>query len=83
MTEEQRQELARKVLDGLTEREAKVLQLHLGLGGETKKHTLAEIGELFGVTRERIRQIKAKAIKKLRHPSRTKDLLVFLDEFET
>lgn len=73
--------LTRQVLDGLTDREAKVLQMRFGMG-DGSQYTLEEVGKNFNVTRERIRQIEAKALKKLRHPSRTKDLLVFLDEYE-
>lgn len=56
-----------KVLDSLTEREAQILKLRYGLGGENK-HTLKELGEIFGITRERIRQIQKGALRKLRHP---------------
>ena len=68
-----------KVLDTLTERERKVLELRYGLkDGRTR--TLEEVGKVFGVTRERIRQIEAKALRKLRHPSRAKILKPYLDE---
>lgn len=67
-----------KVLDALTEREAKVLQMRFGIGMNTD-HTLEEVGKQFDVTRERIRQIEAKALRKLRHPSRSSHLRSFLD----
>ncbi len=66
------------VLDSLTEREAKVLQMRFGIGMNTD-HTLEEVGKQFDVTRERIRQIEAKALRKLRHPSRSDHLRSFLD----
>ena len=65
------------VMQTLTERERKVLILRYGLDGETPK-TLEEVGKIFNVTRERIRQIEAKALRKLRHPSRLKKLDGFL-----
>lgn len=61
------------ILKELTPREAKVLQLRYGLG-DNRPHTLEEVGKEFNVTRERIRQIEAKALRKLRHPSRSKKL---------
>ncbi|EKE05675.1 MAG: hypothetical protein ACD_19C00182G0003 [uncultured bacterium] len=67
-----------EVLGTLTEREAKVLKLRFGLEG-TKQMTLEEVGKVFGVTRERIRQIEAKALRKLKHPSRRKKLQDYLD----
>jgi len=67
-----------KVLDSLDPREAEVLSLRFGLNGGDPK-TLEEVGKIFGVTRERIRQIEAKAIRKLRHPARRKGLKDFLD----
>jgi len=67
-----------EVLGTLTEREAKVLRLRFGLEG-TKQMTLEEVGKVFGVTRERIRQIEAKALRKLKHPSRRKKLQDYLD----
>lgn len=67
-----------EVLDSLDSREKEVLILRFGLKGEAPK-TLEEVGRVFGVTRERIRQIEAKAIRKLRHPSRRKGLKDFLD----
>lgn len=67
------------VLDTLTDREENVLRLRFGLeDGRTR--TLEEVGRVFGVTRERIRQIEAKALRKLRHPSRSKQLKDFMDE---
>lgn len=80
--EETSKELLREsieeVLDSLDEREAKVLSLRFGLMGETPK-TLEEVGKIFNVTRERIRQIEAKALRKLRHPSRRKKLQDYLE----
>ncbi len=67
-----------EVLDSLTEREAKVLTLRFGLE-DGRPRTLEEVGQEFKVTRERIRQIEAKALRKLRHPSRSKKLKDFLD----
>ena len=67
-----------EVLSSLDEREAKVLSLRFGLMGETPK-TLEEVGKIFAVTRERIRQIEAKALRKLRHPSRRKKLQDYLE----
>ena len=67
-----------EVLAGLTERERKVLELRFGLM-DGRSRTLEEVGKHFGVTRERIRQIEAKALRKLRHPSRSKKLKDFLD----
>ena len=71
-------ESIKKVLTTLDPREAEVLKLRFGLDGEPPK-TLEEVGKIFGVTRERIRQIEAKAIRKLRHPSRAKQLKDYLD----
>ena len=67
------------VLSSLTAREAKVLRMRFGIGMNTD-HTLEEVGKQFDVTRERIRQIEAKALRKLRHPSRSSHLKNFLDE---
>ena len=67
------------VLASLTAREAKVLRMRFGIGMNTD-HTLEEVGKQFDVTRERIRQIEAKALRKLRHPSRSSHLKNFLDE---
>ena len=66
------------VLNSLTPREAKVLRLRYGLD-DGKARTLEEVGKEFNVTRERIRQIEAKALRKLRHPSRSKRLKDFLE----
>ena len=68
----------RKVLATLTPREEKVLRMRFGIG-ERADHTLEEVGRIFSVTRERIRQIEAKALRKMRHPSRSKYLKSFLD----
>ena len=67
------------VLSSLTAREAKVLRMRFGIGMNTD-HTLEEVGKQFDVTRERIRQIEAKALRKLRHPSRSNHMKSFLDE---
>ncbi|TGD33406.1 RNA polymerase sigma factor RpoD, partial [Salmonella enterica subsp. enterica serovar Poona] len=67
------------VLAGLTAREAKVLRMRVGIGLNSA-HTLEEVGKQFDVTRERIRQIEAKALRKLRHPSRSEVLRSFLDD---
>ena len=72
-------ESTREVLAGLTAREAKVLRMRFGIDMNTD-HTLEEVGKQFDVTRERIRQIEAKALRKLRHPSRSDHLRSFLDE---
>ncbi len=77
-TEEGLQEATRGVLSGLTAREAKVLRMRFGIDMNTD-HTLEEVGKQFDVTRERIRQIEAKALRKLRHPSRSDHLRSFLD----
>jgi len=66
------------VLETLTQREAKVLRMRFGIGMNTD-HTLEEVGQQFSVTRERIRQIEAKALRKLKHPSRSRKLRSFLD----
>jgi RNA polymerase primary sigma factor len=68
----------REALEGLTPREAKVLRMRFGIEMNTD-HTLEEVGKQFDVTRERIRQIEAKALRKLRHPSRSEQLRTFLD----
>lgn len=72
-------EATRNVLNGLTPREAKVLRMRFGINMNTD-HTLEEVGKQFDVTRERIRQIEAKALRKLRHPSRSEQLRSFLEE---
>ncbi|MDZ7923042.1 MAG: RNA polymerase sigma factor RpoD [Marinagarivorans sp.] len=72
-------ESTREVLAGLTAREAKVLRMRFGIDMNTD-HTLEEVGKQFDVTRERIRQIEAKALRKLRHPSRSDHLRSFLDD---
>ncbi len=71
-------ETTQEVLEGLTAREAKVLRMRFGIDMNTD-HTLEEVGKQFDVTRERIRQIEAKALRKLRHPSRSDHLRSFLD----
>ncbi len=71
-------EVTQEMLDGLTQREAKVLRMRFGIDMNTD-HTLEEVGKQFDVTRERIRQIEAKALRKLRHPSRSEQLRAFLD----
>ena len=71
-------EQTRKVLATLTPREEKVLRMRFGISGKTD-HTLEEVGQEFAVTRERIRQIEAKALRKLRHPSRSRRLKSFMD----
>ena len=71
-------ETVRDVLSGLTPREAKVLRMRFGIDMNTD-HTLEEVGKQFDVTRERIRQIEAKALRKLRHPTRSEQLRSFLD----
>lgn len=68
----------REVLGKLTDREQKVLRMRFGIGMNTD-HTLEEVGKQFGVTRERIRQIEAKALRKLRHPSRSRELKTFAE----
>jgi len=72
------QEQTKKVLATLTPREEQVLRMRFGIG-EKSDHTLEEVGQKFAVTRERIRQIEAKALRKLRHPSRSKRLRSFVD----
>ncbi|MCM2280458.1 MAG: RNA polymerase sigma factor RpoD, partial [Bdellovibrionaceae bacterium] len=71
-------EQTRRVLATLTPREEKVLRMRFGIGEESD-HTLEEVGQDFNVTRERIRQIEAKALRKLRHPSRSNKLKAFID----
>ena len=72
-------EATQQILASLTPREAKVLRMRFGIDMNTD-HTLEEVGKQFDVTRERIRQIEAKALRKLRHPSRANYLRSFLDE---
>ncbi|PKO51209.1 MAG: RNA polymerase sigma factor RpoD [Betaproteobacteria bacterium HGW-Betaproteobacteria-2] len=71
-------EITKEILDSLTPREAKVLRMRFGIEMNTD-HTLEEVGKQFDVTRERIRQIEAKALRKLRHPTRSEKLRSFLD----
>jgi len=71
-------EATREILGSLTPREAKVLRMRFGIDMNTD-HTLEEVGKQFDVTRERIRQIEAKALRKLRHPSRSEQLRSFLE----
>ncbi len=78
-TDEGLREATKEVLSGLTAREAKVLRMRFGINMNTD-HTLEEVGKQFDVTRERIRQIEAKALRKLRHPTRSDHLRSFLDE---
>jgi len=78
-TDEGLMEATKDVLAGLTAREAKVLRMRFGIDMNTD-HTLEEVGKQFDVTRERIRQIEAKALRKLRHPTRSDYLRSFLDE---
>ena len=77
-TSEGLKEATREVLENLTEREAKVLKMRFGIDMPTD-HTLEEVGKQFDVTRERMRQIEAKALRKLRHPSRSEHLRSFLE----
>ncbi len=77
-TSENLKDATHEVLAGLTAREAKVLRMRFGIDMNTD-HTLEEVGKQFDVTRERIRQIEAKALRKLRHPSRSEQLKSFLD----
>ena len=72
------QEQLAEVLDTLTEREQQVLRLRFGLN-DGRARTLEEVGTVFHVTRERIRQIEAKALRKLRHPSRSRKLKDYLE----
>ncbi|MGK2915360.1 MAG: RNA polymerase sigma factor RpoD [Porticoccaceae bacterium] len=78
-TQESLTEATREVLNSLTAREAKVLRMRFGIDMNTD-HTLEEVGKQFDVTRERIRQIEAKALRKLRHPSRSDHMRSFLDD---
>jgi RNA polymerase primary sigma factor len=72
-------EQVRSILDSLSEREREVLEMRFGLR-DGQGHTLEEVGQFFGVTRERIRQIEAKALRKLRHPYRSRKLRDYLAE---
>ncbi|MFL6210185.1 MAG: RNA polymerase sigma factor RpoD [Pyrinomonadaceae bacterium] len=72
-------EITDEVLATLTPREEKVIKMRFGLGTTGSEHTLEEVGQHFAVTRERIRQIEAKALRKLRHPSRSRKLKAFLE----
>ena len=78
-TGEALRESTREILSTLTPREAKVLRMRFGIDMNTD-HTLEEVGKQFDVTRERIRQIEAKALRKLRHPSRAENLRSFIGE---
>ena len=71
-------EVVKEILDSLTPREAKVLRMRFGIEMSTD-HTLEEVGKQFDVTRERIRQIESKAVRKLKHPSRSDKLRSFID----
>ena len=71
-------ETTTRVLASLTPREERILRMRFGIGTNTD-HTLEEVGHQFSVTRERIRQIEAKALRKLKHPSRSRRLRSFLD----
>jgi RNA polymerase primary sigma factor len=71
-------ETATRILASLTPREERVLRMRFGLG-DSNDHTLEEVGNQFSVTRERIRQIESKALRKLRHPSRSRKLHSFLE----
>jgi RNA polymerase primary sigma factor len=71
-------ENTRKILSTLSPREEQVLKMRFGIG-EKANHTLEEVGQDFAVTRERIRQIESKALRKLRHPSRSQRLRAFLE----
>ncbi|PYS19130.1 MAG: RNA polymerase sigma factor RpoD, partial [Acidobacteria bacterium] len=71
-------EMTEQVLNTLTPREERIIKMRFGLEDGTE-HTLEEVGQNFGVTRERIRQIEAKALRKLRHPSRNRRLRAFVD----
>ena len=72
-------ETTTRVLASLTPREERVLRMRFGIGMNTD-HTLEEVGQQFSVTRERIRQIEAKALRKLKHPSRSRKMRSFLDQ---
>ena len=72
-------EQTESVLKTLTPREEKVIKMRFGVG-DGSEHTLEEVGQQFSVTRERIRQIEAKALRKLKHPSRSRKMRSFLDQ---
>ncbi len=72
-------EITNEVLATLTPREERVIKMRFGLGTASSEHTLEEVGQHFAVTRERIRQIEAKALRKLRHPSRSRKLKAFVE----
>ena len=72
-------EQVREILKTLTPREEKVLKMRFGID-VSSEHTLEEVGRDFGVTRERVRQIEVKALRKLRHPSRSKKLVAFFEK---
>lgn len=74
-------EVTDEVLKSLTPREEKVIKMRFGLGPNGNEHTLEEVGQHFAVTRERIRQIEVKALRKLRHPSRSKKLRAFFESY--
>src|SRR5216117_3598231 len=76
------QEITDEVLATLTPREEKVIKMRFGLGTSGSEHTWEEVGQHFAVTRERIRQIEAKALRKLRHPSRSRKLKAFLENVQ-
>lgn len=78
MVEEDMTRVMKDKLDSLTPREAKILRLRFGFDG-TQAHTLEEIGKIFKVTREQIRHIEARALRKLRHPTRSDELKQFID----
>src|SRR5262249_20900314 len=75
-------EMTEQVLNTLTPREERVIKMRFGLEDGTER-TLEEVGQNFAVTRERIRQIEAKALRKLRHPSRSRQLRAFLADVQT
>src|SRR5262249_41586750 len=71
-------DMSARVLGSLSPREERIIRMRFGIGMDSD-HTLEEIGQKFGVTRERIRQIEAKALRRLKHPSRSRNLRSFLD----
>ena len=78
MLSELKKTTTRVLTGGLKAREERVLRMRFGMG--VREHTLEEVGQQFSVTRERIRQIEAKALRKLKHPSRSRKLRSFLDQ---